>query len=161
MVSESALKRMLANSDARIADGDQNAKPAKRKKLTPAQKQIRDAEYRKLESAFASYWARLGGDPALLTPLHPFKRWEMDFAILPLKIFIEIDGGTWTKGKSGHNWGTGIRRQCIKQNTAVLDGWRPFRFTSDMLTPKDAPIQIKPLIELVKREMAQKGSISL
>ena len=136
------------------APGVTVVKPPKAK-LTPAQKAIRDEEYKKLERAFAGFWVRFGGDATLLTEQYPFRRWQFDFAILPLKIAIEIDGGTWTKGKSSHSWGPGIRRQTLKRNAAVLDGWRVLVFTSDMITNKEADEHITPLINLVKRELAE------
>lgn len=153
-----ALKRSISAGDVKVASTDPPKKAKKTKppqKMTAAQKEKRDAEYRKWEEAFAGYWVQLGGDARLLVQQYPFRRWKFDFAILELKILIEIDGGTWTRGKSSHNWGPGIRRQCLKQNAAVAEGWRPFRYTADMLTQKEAPIQIGALLKLVQRELKQ------
>lgn len=44
-------------------------------------------------------------------------------------VLIEIQGGIWSKKKSGHSTGTGIQRDCTKQRTAILAGFRPIAFT--------------------------------
>ena len=61
------------------------------------------------------------------------RRYAWDFAFVEAKLLIEVQGGTWSAGRSGHSTGTGIRRDCMKANAAVLAGWRLLVFTSDMV----------------------------
>lgn len=63
----------------------------------------------------------------------PGRKWAWDFAYPQAKVLIEVHGGTWSSGKSGHTSGAGIRRDCEKANAATLAGWRCFAFTSDMI----------------------------
>lgn len=67
------------------------------------------------------------------TPEYPFakalkRRWRSDFAFIPERLLIEIDGGTWSGGR--HVTGAGFERDCEKTNTAVLLGYRVLRFTT-------------------------------
>ena len=39
-------------------------------------------------------------------------------------ILIEVQGGVWLKGKSGHSSGTGITRDCEKLSLAAVHGYR-------------------------------------
>lgn len=40
-----------------------------------------------------------------------------------LKVALEINGGIWSKGNSGHSSGTGIKRDMDKSNLAQSLGW--------------------------------------
>lgn len=63
---------------------------------------------------------------------HADRKWAFDFAWPARKWALEVDGGTWTKGR--HNTGTGYRDDCIKLAEAALLGWRVLRATSDQVT---------------------------
>lgn len=54
----------------------------------------------------------------------PGRRFRWDFAWPDDKLLVEVHGGTFSRGKMGHNSGMGINRDCEKQNLAVLEGWR-------------------------------------
>lgn len=60
---------------------------------------------------------------------HESRKWRFDFALVELKIAIEIEGGSWIMG--GHNRGGIFQSNCDKYNSAVAMGWRLFRFTGD------------------------------
>lgn len=62
---------------------------------------------------------------------HPPRRWRFDFAWIERKIACEIEGGTWIRGR--HSRPAGYAADCEKYNQATLDGWRVFRFTTDMV----------------------------
>lgn len=51
------------------------------------------------------------------------RKYRLDFAIPTLKIAIEVQGGIWAKGNSGHSSGTGIKRDMDKSNLAQSLGW--------------------------------------
>ena len=67
---------------------------------------------------------------------HPERRWRFDFAWPPYQIALEIEGGTWVRGRHGR--GAGFKEDCEKYNAAVLMGWKVFRVTSDMVTDGSA-----------------------
>ncbi len=71
----------------------------------------------------------------------PAYRWDFHFP--GTTILIEIQGGTWKKGPSGHNTGTGIERDCRKANVANLLGWCQLNFTSTMIKDGTALKQTK------------------
>ena len=80
----------------------------------------------------------------------PLNKMELDRAWVDWRAGVELDGGTWSKTKSGHNSGMGIRNRCLKGNFAVLSGWRVLWFTSDLLRDKpDYCIEaVRSLLEL-------------
>lgn len=64
------------------------------------------------------------------------RRWRFDFCWIDKKIAAEVAGGTWTFG--GHSRGKGYESDCRKENAALLQGWRVFRFTTDMVHSLEA-----------------------
>jgi very-short-patch-repair endonuclease len=60
---------------------------------------------------------------------HETRKWKFDFAIVELKIAIEIEGGTWNYGR--HTRPKGYQNDCNKYNAAQALGWKVFRFTTD------------------------------
>lgn len=52
------------------------------------------------------------------------RRFRFDFAIPSADLLIEVQGGTYAKGKMGHATGSGMARDMEKYNLATLDGWR-------------------------------------
>jgi very-short-patch-repair endonuclease len=59
------------------------------------------------------------------------RRWRFDFAWMPQRIALEVEGGTFAGGR--HSRGTGFEADCLKYNAAALDGWRVFRVTTAMV----------------------------
>ena len=68
----------------------------------------------------------------------PGRKFAYDFAWLDKKVAVEVEGGTWSKEKSGHTSGKGYRANCQKYNLAQLNGWDVYRFTSDMIDSGEA-----------------------
>ena len=66
----------------------------------------------------------------------PPRRWRFDFAWPDRLIAVEIEGGSWIKGR--HNYGPGFEADCRKYNTAELMGWTVLRFTPYMVMSGDA-----------------------
>lgn len=64
-------------------------------------------------------------------PFHPARRWRFDYAILPHKIAVEVEGGAWTYGR--HTRPQGFMADMEKYNQAALMGWRVFRVTPQEL----------------------------
>lgn len=53
--------------------------------------------------------------------------YRLDYAIPEYKIGVEVDGGTWSKEKSGHSSGTGLARDREKSSLLSSLGWSLIR----------------------------------
>jgi hypothetical protein len=60
------------------------------------------------------------------------RKWPFDFAHVPSKVAVELEGGTFMK-KGRHTTGVGFAKDCEKYNTAASMGWALFRLTPQML----------------------------
>lgn len=82
----------------------------------------------KWEQSFAWHW-RLRGGPELATQqrLVPNRQFRFDFAHVPSRVAVELDGGTFGR-KSGHNTGQGIEDGYEKANAAQRLGWCVLRY---------------------------------
>jgi hypothetical protein len=130
-------------------------KRKRRKDMTDEERLEHDLGKSELARCFYTTWLQLGG-PNLKTEyvFHSVRLFPFDFAHPPTKCSIEIDGGTYSREKSAHNWGPGITRDCTKQNLAVISGWRTFRLTSDMLAKKQIATHLLPIIEYIRQREA-------
>ena len=74
----------------------------------------------------------------------PDREYRFDYAIPDKMVAIEVQGGIWCKGNSGHSSGTGIKRDMEKSRLATSLGWKLIQCTPDeLLTNK--------IIELIKK----------
>lgn len=62
---------------------------------------------------------------------HPERKWRFDFAWPDLKVAVEVHGGIWMTGRSGHASGTGRARDAEKLNEATIHGWSLLEVTSN------------------------------
>ena len=90
-----------------------------------------------LEAAFLTRWKQLAPRAPAPTPEYPFaahikRKFRFDFAWLPQKVAVELEGGLYSRG--AHARPVGIERDIEKGNLAVLLGWRVLRFSTKMLT---------------------------
>lgn len=60
---------------------------------------------------------------------HPVRKWRFDYAIIDLKIAVEVDGAVWVGGR--HNRAAGYIADMEKLNTATSMGWLVLRITTD------------------------------
>ena len=87
----------------------------------------------RLEERFQRLWTEAGGPPLEREfRFHPERRWRSDFAHLPSRSLIEIEGGIWILGR--HNRAGGFNADLEKYLEASLDGWRVFRLGSEQIT---------------------------
>lgn len=86
----------------------------------------------KLEQRFALLWRSLGG-PALEREFrfHPTRKWRADFAHIPSRTLIEIEGGIWVRGR--HTTPRGFIADAEKYLEAALGGWRVLRLVDQQI----------------------------
>jgi very-short-patch-repair endonuclease len=86
----------------------------------------------RLEDRFLKLW-RLADGPELEKE-YRFdlkRRWRADFAHLPTRCLIEVEGGIWINGR--HNRAAGFNADLEKYLEAGLAGWRVFRLGPDQI----------------------------
>lgn len=102
-----------------------------------------------LERLFLTWWHLLAPNAPEPVPehrFHPIRRWRFDFCWPDSMIALELDGGTWTRGR--HTRGAGYRGDCEKLNAAASMGYRVFRITAGMLKDNTADV-----IEMVREAL--------
>ena len=105
----------------------------------------RRTEEETLADRFYKAWRLLGG-PELKKEhyFHPVRKWHFDFAHLPTKIAIEVNGGAWIQGR--HNRGKGYLDDLIKLNNAQLLDWQVYQFGTGQFGPE----HLEPVIRKIK-----------
>lgn len=86
------------------------------------------------ELKFKEHWELLYPDIDLYHN-HKFlknRKFKFDFAHLPQKIAIEINGGNWIGGR--HSNALALNSEYEKLNLAVVNGWRVFVLSPEMIT---------------------------
>ena len=87
-----------------------------------------------LEAAFLQAWRAFAPDapePVAEYRFAPPRRFRLDFAWVPQRVGVELQGGTFTQGR--HTRGTGYERDCEKHNLLQSAGWRCYYVTAGML----------------------------
>jgi very-short-patch-repair endonuclease len=64
------------------------------------------------------------------------RRFRFDFAWPELMVAVEVEGGTFSRGR--HSRGKGFAADCEKYNLAVIQGWRVLRVTPEQITSGEA-----------------------
>ncbi len=77
---------------------------------------------------------------------HPTRRWLFDFALPDHKLAIEVEGGTWVRGR--HTRGSGYEKDREKYSEAAVLGWKVIRVTTGMVTKKKA-------LDFIRRALAK------
>ena len=87
----------------------------------------------KLEDRFLFLWQLAKGPPLEREfRFHAERRWRADFAHLPSRTLIEVEGGVWVQGR--HNRAAGFNADLEKYLEAQLLGWRVFRLGPEQIT---------------------------
>lgn len=88
----------------------------------------------RLESRFLLLWRVAHGPPLEReVQFHPSRKWRADFAHLPTRTLIEIEGGIFQKGGGRHNRGMGYAKDAEKYLEATMAGWTVLRLTEKQL----------------------------
>jgi hypothetical protein len=69
-----------------------------------------------------SVYRRAGLNPVFEYRFHPVRKWRMDIAFLDAKVFVEVQGGIFVRGR--HVRGAAMLKEWEKLNTAASMGWR-------------------------------------
>ena len=78
------------------------------------------------------------------------RRFRFDFCWPDLMIAVEVEGGTWVKGR--HTRGAGFASDCEKYNEAAILGWKVLRFPTEEIKSGNALATIKRAIALEASE---------
>ena len=107
---------------------------------------MKSGKLSKLEIRFERLWLSLGG-PTLEREyrFHPTRKWRSDFAHLPSRTLIEIEGGIWVRGR--HNSPKGFIADAEKYLEAALCGWRVLRLVDRQI---HAPVLLR-ILEMVRK----------
>lgn len=62
----------------------------------------------------------------------PERKFAFDFYVAP-DLLVEVNGGAWSKGKMGHNSGTGLQRDAEKMSLAAVQGFRMIVATTEQV----------------------------
>lgn len=79
---------------------------------------------------------------------HPVRKWRFDFALPDKMIAIEVEGGFFSKNKSGHSSGVGAREDMEKYNAAAELGWIVLRYMPEHLDRAQTFEQIKRVYQM-------------
>lgn len=66
----------------------------------------------------------------------PGRKFRFDFCFKRERLLIEINGGTYNGG--AHGRGCGINRDYIKNNLAILNGWKVLSFDTKQVKSGEA-----------------------
>jgi very-short-patch-repair endonuclease len=69
--------------------------------------------------------------------LIPNKGYRFDFTHVEARVTVEINGGNYTKARSGHSSSAGLRRDYEKYNLAQLVGYDVFILDTEMIKVED------------------------
>lgn len=78
----------------------------------------------------------------------PPRRFLFDFAWVEQRIAVEINGGTWAKGKTGHNSGSGLQADMTKLNCAALAGWVVLVYTDHGIKDGSLVADVRRALEM-------------
>jgi hypothetical protein len=90
----------------------------------------------KLKIKFEKLWLKSNPE-LLLKPEYYFaypRKFRADYAHIKSSVLIDLQGGVWLKGRSGHSSGTGIIRDCKKLFMAQELGYKMFYLPDAMIT---------------------------
>ena len=102
-----------------------------------------------LERALAMYGHDL---PPYLPecPVIPGRLWRWDFAWPTQQVLVEVQGGTFARGRSAHT-GASLQTDFEKNNAAVVAGWSVLYFTARDMTARTLPATVDIIRQAIRR----------
>lgn len=85
----------------------------------------------------------------------PDRNYRWDFAIVPEKIAIEVQGGIWKGKRGGHTSGSGYTRDMAKSNLGVSLGWRILQCEPKDICMSDTLEIVQKTLEGVRSTMSE------
>jgi len=114
-----------------------------------------------LEIEFLARIREAGLDYGLVAEhkFHEARRWRFDFAWPSLMLAVEVEGGTWVKGR--HTRGSGYAGDAEKYNEAALRGWMVLRGSGDMVKDGSLLRAVRAAVEAKRSELDGSGAEQL
>jgi hypothetical protein len=78
---------------------------------------------------------------------HPIRKWRFDWAFVPQKLAVEVNGGAFAAAGGRHTRGAGFRSDAEKLAEAAILGWRVIPVLPEQIRSGLA-------LELVRRALA-------
>jgi len=105
-----------------------------------------------LERELADLWVALFPECDLHSEyrFHSKRKFRLDFAHIPSKVGIEIQGAVWTKG--AHSSGIGLQRDYEKMLLAAACGWQILPLSADAINAEN--------LRLIKQVIDQREAIA-
>jgi len=74
------------------------------------------------------------------------RRFRFDFCWPVFRVVVEIEGGTWARGR--HTRGSGFEKDCEKYAEALIAGWSVLRVTGKMVEDGRAINYLTQILEM-------------
>lgn len=102
-----------------------------------------------LATVFA-HWIVQHGLPAPeceVEGLVPGRKFRVDFLFRQARVVVEVDGGVFARGNSGHSSPSGILRDMEKANLLQVNGFRVLRYTPSQLFSFETVQQLQQAVK--------------
>jgi len=83
----------------------------------------------------------------------PPRMWRFDFCFLVQRVAVEVEGGTWTRGR--HSRGGGFAEDCLKYNEAAIMGYTVLRFTTQQVESGLALLTIRRALRCAEMDKSE------
>lgn len=85
----------------------------------------------------------------------PNRRFKADFWFKKLRLAVEVDGGIFMKGRSGHTSGVGYHGDRVRDQIALSHGIMTVRFTTPQVRNGEAAEFIRAYLPVREREVSE------
>jgi very-short-patch-repair endonuclease len=138
------VRRLVSSCQLRLACASGRAR-----EVIPRAPLLKRSAASKLEGRFDLIWRSING-PELEREFrfHAERKWRADFAHLPSRTLIEIEGGVFGYGR--HNRPMGFIADAEKHLAAFQDGWTVLRIVALHITT--------PILAMIAERLGQRAS---
>ena len=104
-----------------------------------------------LEKRFYSQLISRGlPEPLLQFKFLDDRRYKADFAWPAIQLLVEVDGGTFSKGR--HSRPTGRSNDCVRDIEALLAGFTTVRLTTDLVESGQGADLVQQVIDYLQSD---------